>query len=112
MSTYTVPVDGTMTKVEVPDGYKLLSNEHYQKLVAAYTVLSDLNRCEHGRHQGDSCNSCNGESEYGPVSLGNRFLADGQRIGTQLAGAAPIVAPVKGGGHFDSTDPKYWGYTA
>lgn len=49
--------------------------------------LSALDRCEHGRHKADNCNSCpRGQS------TGNLFLTPGQRIGTTLYGD-PIVVP-------------------
>ena len=48
--------------------------------------LSDLDRCEHGRHSVDSCFDCPGR-----YSAGNAFLTNGQRIGTDYAGR-PILA--------------------
>lgn len=53
---------------------------------AANIRLSDLDRCEHGRHSIDPCFGCpDGQS------TGNLYLEDGQRIGTDHAGQ-PIYA--------------------
>jgi len=48
--------------------------------------LSDLDRCEHGRHSIDHCLGC--PDGY---STGNLFLTNGQRIGTDHGGE-PIYA--------------------
>lgn len=53
--------------------------------------LSDLDRCEHGRHAVDSCLDCEGG-----YSNGNPFLMPGQRIGTDYAGRAIIAEAVDG----------------
>jgi len=53
--------------------------------------LSDLDRCLHGRHAYDPCLSC-----PGGWSMGNGYLADGQRIGTDLYGKPILVGRVKG----------------
>ena len=53
--------------------------------------LSDLDRCVHGRHAVDNCFSC-----PGGWSLGNPYLADDQRIGTDLYGRPILVGRVKG----------------
>ncbi|MDX3759307.1 hypothetical protein [Streptomyces sp. AK02-04a] len=52
------------------------------------TLLADLDRCEHGRHQGDACGSC------GPWSHGNPHLKPGSVIGYGLRGDA-IVMPAR-----------------
>jgi hypothetical protein len=53
--------------------------------------LSDLDRCLHGRHAIDNCLDC-----PGGWSLGNPYLADGQRIGTDLYGKPILVGQVRG----------------
>jgi len=53
--------------------------------------LSDLDRCLHGRHAIDNCLDC-----PGGWSLGNPYLIDGQRIGTDLYGRPILVGRVKG----------------
>jgi hypothetical protein len=53
--------------------------------------LSDLDRCEHGRHAVDTCVSC-----PGGWSLGNRCLEPGMRIGTTLYGQPIVVRDVWG----------------
>lgn len=49
-------------------------------------LVADLDRCEHGRHQGDACGDCGTESH------GNPHLAPGQVIGYGLRGDR-IVMP-------------------
>ncbi|HWM95534.1 MAG TPA: hypothetical protein VNO54_00615 [Streptosporangiaceae bacterium] len=51
-------------------------------------LVADLDRCEHGRHQGDACDSC------GPWSHGNPHLRPGSVIGFGLRGDA-IVMPAR-----------------
>jgi hypothetical protein len=57
--------------------------------VTADRVLADLDRCEHGRHQGDQCFSC-----PDGLSPGNPHLRPGQTIGYGLDGV-PIVVPTR-----------------
>ena len=49
-------------------------------------VLLDLDRCEHGSHEGDPCGSCNG------LSKGNPHMPPGSTIGYSLC-RSPIVMP-------------------
>lgn len=89
MSTWRIPVDGEQVEIEVPDGWHLVMSDEIANARAAVTLLSDLDRCEHGRHVGDVCggsSGCNGPSH------GNPFLEPGQRIGTTLS-AQPIIIP-------------------
>lgn len=37
-------------------------------------LVFDLDRCEHGRHEGDWCSGCNGPS------LGNPFMGGSRRV--------------------------------
>jgi hypothetical protein len=60
--------------------------------------LLDLDRCPHGRHQGDRCFDC-GEG----ISPGNPFLPVGTRIGTTLYGQ-PIWVPPRE----RRNDPEAW----
>jgi len=60
-------------------------------------VLLDLDRCMHGRHQGDECGSCNGPSK------GNPNMPPGRVIGYGLY-ADPIVVPERADRH----DAKAW----
>lgn len=53
------------------------------------SILSALDRCEHGRHRQDACFSCPDRQ-----STGNLFLTPGTRIGTNLYGT-PIIVPVQ-----------------
>ncbi len=52
--------------------------------------LNDLDRCEHGRHSIDNCSSC-----PDGWSTGNKFLENGQRIGTTLYGDPIFVETVR-----------------
>lgn len=60
-------------------------------------ILTDLDRCEHGRHQDDDCGSCGG------LSHGNPHIRPGSVIGFGLR-ADPIVMPTRETKH----DPKAW----
>lgn len=63
-------------------------------------ILTDLDRCQHGRHHGDPCgpaDDCNG------TSAGNPHLRPGAVIGYGLR-ADPIVMPDRDHKH----DPKAW----
>lgn len=61
-------------------------------------VLMDLDRCEHGRHEGDACFDC-----PDGTSVGNPRFPTGERIGTRLYGQ-PIVVPPRG----RRNDPAAW----
>lgn len=63
-------------------------------------ILTDLDRCRHGRHEGDPCgpaDECNG------TSAGNPWLRPGMVIGHGLRGDE-IVMPDRDHKH----DPKAW----
>lgn len=87
--------------IEIPEGWRLITVEEHIRYSWATSLLSDLDRCEHGRHKGDVCGGfppggCNGPSQ------GNSFLQPGQRIGTTISGN-PITVPRIGLG-----DPTLW----
>ncbi|MFJ2007036.1 hypothetical protein [Streptomyces chartreusis] len=63
-------------------------------------ILSDLDRCQHGRHEGDPCGSCGG------LSTGNPYPAPGRVIGHGVYGN-PIVLPTRD----RKTDPAAWRHT-
>jgi hypothetical protein len=60
-------------------------------------LAADLDRCPHGRHQGDDCGSCGGRSRGNPV------LHPGMVIGYGLRGEE-IVMPTRENKH----DPAAW----
>ena len=65
----------------------------------AETILSDLDRCPHGRHVGDVCSGWRGPGPYdggcqGSVSLGNPLLLPGAIIGTSIHQAFVIRVPL------------------
>ena len=60
-------------------------------------LVADLDRCMHGRHQGDDCGSCDGPSK------GNHHLRPGTVIGYGLRGDH-IVMPDRDHKH----DPAAW----
>lgn len=72
----------------VPRGWEILNTERWCRTSELAMVLSDLDRCEHGRHAPDSCNECGGRSH------GNTFMPPaGTRIGTTMYGLAIVVPP-------------------
>jgi hypothetical protein len=71
-------------------------------------VLTDLDRCPHGRHEGDDCAGWRGPDDYdggcrGGRSLGNPHIRPGQVIGYGLY-ADLIVVPDRSG----KNDPAGW----
>lgn len=55
----------------------------------SHALLMDLDRCEHGRHEGDHCTLTGG---CGGPSKGNPHIREGDTIGYTLS-AKPIVMP-------------------
>lgn len=78
--------------------------------VAALKVLRDLDRCPHGRHQGDACAGWRGPKTFdggcqGGVSLGNPNLQPGETtLGYSLYANAYRVPLERGDRH----DPRNW----
>jgi hypothetical protein len=73
--------------------------DEVRKLSKWATIASDLDRCEHGRHEGDVCGGvtgCNGPS------VGNRLIGHGP-IGHTMDGAH-IFSPPRERRH----DPDEW----
>lgn len=74
-------------------------------------VLADLDRCPHGRHQGDACAGWRGPGPYdggcqGGRSLGNPYLIPGALIGYGIGGEEdPIVVPAE---DTDRMDAAQW----
>lgn len=60
-------------------------------------ILTDLDRCQHGRHVGDPCGSC------GTTSHGNPHMVIGDIVGYGIHGH-PIVMPDRDHKH----DPAAW----
>ncbi|WP_405925455.1 hypothetical protein [Streptomyces sp. NBC_00035] len=60
-------------------------------------ILADLDRCRHGRHEGDRCDSCGG------LSTGNPNLGPGRTLGYGVYGS-PIVLPTRD----RKTNPAAW----
>jgi hypothetical protein len=74
--------------------------DHTTPLGELAAVLADLDRCPHGRHEGDACSdgdSCNG------TSAGNPSMPTGVVIGYDRYGD-PIVMPSRENKH----DPRAW----
>lgn len=63
----------------------------------ALAILVDLDRCEHGRHDGDVCADCGGQSH------GNPHIPPGSVIGYGLRGDQ-ILMPTRDEKH----DPNAW----
>lgn len=49
---------------------------------AWHQLVLDLDRCEHGRHEGDVCGSCGGPSKGNPLWAFNDGEYDGDGLGT------------------------------
>lgn len=64
---------------------------------ALAAVLGELDRCEHGRHEGDECGDCGGRSQ------GNPHMRPGIVIGYSLR-RGNIVMPSRA----DKHDPDAW----
>jgi hypothetical protein len=73
--------------------------EEIQRLSKWATIASDLDRCEHGRHEGDVCSGLSGCN--GP-SVGNRLIGHGP-IGHTISGAHIFFPP-----RFRRHDPDEW----
>jgi hypothetical protein len=71
--------------------------EQAQRDAALAAVLADLDRCAHGRHEGDVCGDCGGPSK------GNDHLPRGTVIGYDIGGR-PVVMPDREHKH----DPQAW----
>lgn len=87
MVHWTLPTPDGQFEVELPEGWHCIREDHFRKLKAAATFLSDLDRSEAGRHKGDT-----ESQDPSGISRGNPFLTEGQRIGTTLSGT-PIYYP-------------------
>jgi hypothetical protein len=90
MSTYHVHIswNGNLVESDLPEEWKIVRRADLIKMQDAVTLLSELDRCSHGRHRGDVCGGASGCN--GP-SVGNGYLSEGQRIGTTLSGHAITV---------------------
>lgn len=76
-----------------------------EKLGQFAAILMDLDRCKHGRHEGDDCISCGGHSA-GNVLLNCAFTGvspNHVQIGYGMSGD-PIVLPVRDAKY----DPRSW----
>lgn len=82
------------------------ATEHHRDVTvrqgALLNVLHDLDRCQHGRHEGDDCSGCGGPSRGNPCA-DNRGLYAVRQIGYTLAGT-PICVPERG----HTQDPDAW----
>lgn len=89
--------------------------ERAHRAEALAQVLSDLDRCEHGRHEGDVCSGCGGPSKGNPVvrladayetrpggTLSPLDSTPKRTIGFDLS-ANPIVVPER-----NTHDPDAW----
>lgn len=73
------------------DGLPLPTLDHRTPLGALAAILADLDRCMHGRHEGDTCTDCGGPS------IGNIHMRTGKVVGYGRGGGDdPIVVPERG----------------
>ncbi|MGW0837500.1 hypothetical protein [Streptomyces prunicolor] len=92
-------IDHALARTETPVTDTLIGRSVADTAELVKT-LTDLDRCQHGRHHGDPCgpaDDCNG------TSAGNPHLRPGAIIGYDLR-AEPIVMPDREHKH----DPKAW----
>lgn len=87
----------------VPPGYASRTDDTAEEAKDRWAhqlvaVLADLDRCEHGRHEGDTCGSC-----HGGTSLGNPLIHPDRVIGYSRL-AAPIFLPARDHKH----EPAAW----
>lgn len=70
-------------------------DEQRRRLQDFVTVLADLDRCEHGRHEGDPCSECGGPSKGNPImssSPARSITLVARQIGFGIDGS-PVVIP-------------------
>lgn len=97
-------VDGEL----VPYTWRELALEREKRISALEDwrrICSDLDRCEHGRHELDVCSQCDGPSKGNPLLLrkpGHAGRADRQ-VGFDIGGN-PIVVPERS----LRNDPRNW----
>ena len=92
-------IDHALTRTEKP-ATDTLAMRSLADTAGLVKILTDLDRCQHGRHEGDDCGSCGGPSK------GNHHLPTGRVIGYGLRGDQ-IVMPDRDHKH----DPAAWRYT-
>lgn len=73
-----------------------------------HTMLMDLDRCEHGRHEGDVCSGCGGPSLGNPILIGAHprpdvFPAIVRQVGYSIDGR-PLLVPSRESKH----NPDAW----
>lgn len=82
-------------------------NAYQRRTARLARILADLDRCPHGRHEGDTCAGWDpqrpGAGCQGGYSLGNPALRGGEPIGTTLYGQT-IWMPARGERH----NPDAW----
>ncbi|MBO2461152.1 hypothetical protein [Actinomadura violacea] len=71
-------------------------------------IVADLDRCPHGRHEGDTCIGWTGPGTYqggceGGISLGNPHLQTGDHLGYAYS-ATPYLMPERD----RRNDPEAW----
>ena len=89
-------IDHALNRTEKPVT-DMLAGRSIADTAGLVRVLADLDRCMHGRHEGDGCNGCGGPSK------GNPNLRTGTVIGYGLRGDR-IVMPDRDHKH----DPAAW----
>lgn len=98
--------DSRLTWRELAD----MQRAELSRLRALTVILDDLDRCEHGRHEGDVCGGergCNGPSLGNPIAANtgttSRWKTADRQIGFTISGR-PVVVPPRGRKH----DPGAW----
>lgn len=84
-----------------------IAGERRQRESGLLQVLASLDRCPHGRHEGDTCYGWTPDRPdagcRGGISLGNPMLPTGVRVGTNLYGQTLRMPPRDRRG-----DPQAW----
>lgn len=73
-------------KYVVPDGYIPVPAEAHQNATEARELLGELDRSQHGRHEGDA-----ESQDPSGTSQGNPLLREGQHIGYHISGKRIVV---------------------
>ncbi len=83
------------------EGRPLPTLDHRTRLGALAAILADLDRCIHGRHEGDTCAECGGPSK------GNPNFRTGQVIGYGLYADQIVMPPRERRSEPRAWRPKY-----
>jgi hypothetical protein len=87
-SNQSTIVDGVMRRLTWKELYEQTEKQRAEAR-NFMGLCMDLNRCEHGRHEGDNCFGCEGASK------GNPLLRPDRTLGYSIDGRFKYVLPVR-----------------